>query len=131
MKKHWKTYLIAILIPLVVGGLSALLTRESMEIYKDIVSPPLAPPGWMFPVVWTLLYILMGISSARVYLSNGDKKAPATAEGLPIRKITNTESIQAVEFEDGHYVIIFHTAGEHTLSNGEKISSTEAAIIIK
>ena len=75
MKKHWKTYLIAILIPLAAGGLSALLTRGSMEIYKDIVSPPLAPPSWLFPVVWTLLYILMGVSSARVYLSSGDKKA--------------------------------------------------------
>ena len=75
MKKPTKTYLIAILIPLAVGGLSALLTRESMDIYKDIVSPPLAPPGWMFPVVWTILYILMGISSARVYLSSDNKKA--------------------------------------------------------
>ena len=75
MKKPTKTYPIAILIPLAVGGLSALLTRESMDIYKDIVSPPLAPPGWMFPVVWTILYILMGISSARVYLSSDNKKS--------------------------------------------------------
>ena len=75
MKKHWKTYLFAILIPLAAGGLSALLTRGSMDIYKDIVSPPLAPPSWLFPVVWTLLYILMGVSSARVYLSDRDKKA--------------------------------------------------------
>ena len=75
MKKHWKTYLISILIPLAVGGLSAFLTRNDMDLYRNIITPPLSPPSWLFPVVWSLLYILMGISSARVYLSCSDKKA--------------------------------------------------------
>ena len=63
--------------------------------------------------------------------ANADGKAPATSSELPIRKITNTESVQAVEFDDGHYVIIFHTAGSLTLSNGETVSSDNAGIIIK
>ena len=64
LKEKIKTYVISIFIPLAVGGLSALLTRGSMDIYSDIVSPALAPPAILFPIVWTVLYILMGVSSA-------------------------------------------------------------------
>ena len=70
-------------------------------------------------------------SYAYAVCANGDGKAPATSNDLPILKITNTESIQAVEFEDGHYVIIFHTAGTHTLASGERISADKEVIIIK
>ena len=70
-------------------------------------------------------------SYAYAVYANGDGKAPASADGLPILKITNTEAIQAVEFTDGHYVIIFHTAGTHTLSSGESVSSDKEGIIIK
>ncbi len=62
-----KTYIISILIPLAVGFLSSMLTMKSMDIYTDLITPPLSPPGWLFPVVWTILYILMGISSAMVW----------------------------------------------------------------
>lgn len=55
------------LIPLGVGGLSAFLTRDSMEVYKDLRLPPLSPPGWVFPVVWTILFLLMGIASYLVW----------------------------------------------------------------
>lgn len=67
MWKKIKPYVISIAIALAVGGLSALLTRESMNIYQDINRPPLSPPSWLFPVVWTVLYIFMGISAAMVY----------------------------------------------------------------
>ena len=42
-------------------------TADSMEKYQDMYHPPLAPPGWVFPFVWTLLYILMAISAYLVY----------------------------------------------------------------
>lgn len=60
---------ISILIPLFVGGLSALLTSDAMKQFQNLNQPPLAPPGWLFPVVWTILYILMGISSYLIYSS--------------------------------------------------------------
>ena len=63
-----KPYVISIAIALGVGGLSAWLTRGSMDIYERINMPPLSPPGWLFPVVWSILFTLMGISSARVYV---------------------------------------------------------------
>jgi hypothetical protein len=70
-------------------------------------------------------------SYAYAVVGNGDGKAPADASALPIKSITNTENVHAVEFTDGHYVIIFHAAGSHTLSGGETVSATEATIIIK
>ena len=60
-------YIISIAIALAVGGLSAFLTRGNMDIYQSITQPPLAPPAILFPIVWTILYILMGISSAIIY----------------------------------------------------------------
>ena len=74
MLKNLKTYLIFILIPLAVGGLSAFFTRDGMNLYRDILTPPLAPPAILFPIVWTVLFILMGISSAMIYLSKNAKK---------------------------------------------------------
>ncbi len=71
MWKKIKPYVISIAIALAVGGLSALLTRGNMDIYNDIQKPALAPPGWLFPVVWTILYVLMGISAAMVYVKSG------------------------------------------------------------
>lgn len=62
-KIKWKTLIIAILIPLAVGGISALLTMDSMEYFKLLEKPPLSPPGWLFPVVWSVLYVLMGVAS--------------------------------------------------------------------
>lgn len=68
MKKEIRTYAISIAAALAVGGLSALVTSENMDIYSKIVKPPLAPPSVLFPIVWTLLYILMGIGAAIIFL---------------------------------------------------------------
>ena len=73
MKKNIKNYAISILIALAVGGLSALLTSGNMDLYSEIAKPPLAPPSILFPIVWTILYILMGISSALVYGKKEEK----------------------------------------------------------
>ncbi len=67
MWKKVKPYIISILIALGIGGLSAFLTRNSMEVYKNINQPPLTPPMILFPIVWSVLFILMGISSAIIY----------------------------------------------------------------
>ena len=65
--RNLKIFAIAIAIPLLVGGLSALLTRGNMQIYSQVRTPPLSPPAILFPIVWTLLYILMGVSSAIIW----------------------------------------------------------------
>ena len=80
MWQKYKPYIISIAIALGVGGLSALLTRGSMDIYSQINQPPLAPPSWLFGVVWPILYVLMGIGSAMVYVNrNADFEAASSA----------------------------------------------------
>lgn len=69
MKKGWKTLLICLAIPLAVGALAGWLTRGSMEAFEQMSKPPLAPPGWLFPVVWTILFVLMGLASYLVCTS--------------------------------------------------------------
>lgn len=66
MKKQTRIYIISVAVSLGVGVLSALLTRGNMNIYEDVITPPLSPPAFLFPVVWTVLYVLMGISAAMV-----------------------------------------------------------------
>ena len=68
MKKEIKTYATSIAAALAVGGLSALFTAGNMDIYSRIVQPPFAPPSVLFPIVWTLLYVLMGVGAAMIYL---------------------------------------------------------------
>ena len=61
---HWIRLLSCLAIPLVVGGLAALITMGSMDVYMETVrQPKLSPPPALFPIVWTVLYLLMGISS--------------------------------------------------------------------
>ncbi len=65
--RKYKPYIISVLIALAVGGLSAFVTKDYMDIYDEITRPPLVPPGFIFPIVWTVLYTLMGIGSAIMY----------------------------------------------------------------
>jgi len=71
MKRNIKELLISLAIPLAVGGLATLLSG-GMADYQTINQPPLSPPGWLFPVVWTILYLLMGYASFRVYITGKD-----------------------------------------------------------
>lgn len=64
---------IAIIIPLLVGGLSAFLTKDAMMVFDTIKKPPLAPPGIVFPIAWTILYVLMGIASYLIYNLDDNK----------------------------------------------------------
>ncbi len=61
MLKKYGEWIRNILIPLVVGGLVYLITANSID-YTNLNNPPLAPPSIIFPIVWTVLYILMGVS---------------------------------------------------------------------
>lgn len=77
MKIRWKTFIIAVLIPLLTGGLSALISKNGFKDFQNMNQPPLSPPAWLFPVAWTVLYIFMGIASYLVFSSQSsidDKK---------------------------------------------------------
>ena len=64
-----KIYIKSILIPLIIGGVVGLIISSSMD-YDVLVKPFLSPPGIVFPIVWTILYILMGISYAILETNN-------------------------------------------------------------
>ena len=75
MKIRWKTLIGAVALPLVVGGVSALLSMEGMKHFESVNKPPLTPPGWLFPIAWTVLYVLMGIASYFVLIAKkGEEK---------------------------------------------------------
>lgn len=79
MKIDKKRLIICLAIPLVVGGAAGLLTMNSMEAFEALNQPPLSPPGWLFPVVWTVLYVLMGIASYLVSVSDAPHEEKARA----------------------------------------------------
>ena len=76
-RKKLETLVIAILIPLAVGFLSSLLSQNTSNTYETIIKPDISPPGYLFPIVWTILYILMGISSYLIYTSDSENKTKA------------------------------------------------------
>ncbi len=73
MWKKIKPYVISVSIALGVGALSALVTKDGMREFENVIQPALSPPMWLFPVVWTILFTLMGISAARVYKKGGTR----------------------------------------------------------
>ena len=66
-QRDWKLYGLWILFVEAVGALSGWLTRGGAKLYEQtIVQPPLSPPGIVFPIVWGILFALMGVSAARI-----------------------------------------------------------------
>ena len=79
MRINTKRLLLSVALPLLVGGLAGLLTRNSMETFAMVKKPPLAPPAWLFPVAWTILYTLMGIASYLVWESDAQPQKKQNA----------------------------------------------------
>ena len=64
------TYFFSVLLTELSGLTVGLMTREGTRLYAHVIKkPPLAPPGLVFPIAWTILYALMGVALARVILS--------------------------------------------------------------
>ena len=87
MKEKTMLLIQCVLLPLTVGALSALLSGGGMREFQLLNQPPLSPPGWLFPVVWTILYILMGIASYLVIVSDAgarEKRRALLVYGLQL-----------------------------------------------
>lgn len=65
-----------------IGVLSSLLSGNFLSFYSELVKPPFAPPGNLFPIVWTILYALMGISAYMIYVSDADDEEKKKALNL-------------------------------------------------
>jgi len=75
--KEIRNFIISILIPLIIGYLSNILANllSGLSIstyYSQLIKPSFAPPGIIFPIVWTILYVLMGISSYIIFKKGFD-----------------------------------------------------------
>ena len=68
-KSKIKPYAVSILLTLAVGGLRGFLTSMGMDSFDALTKPPLTPPSFLFPIVWTVLFILMGVGAARIFMT--------------------------------------------------------------
>ena len=105
-KINLRSLFICIAIPLAVGGLAALLTAGSMKDFAALEQPPLSPPGWLFPVVWSILYIMMGVAS---YIA---LETPSSA--LATRSAFSTYFLQL--FFNFFWSIIFFSLGAYEIA---------------
>lgn len=74
---EWKPFIISLVISFGAAAISRLFTPDSAAIYASLPKPPFAPPSWLFPIIWTILYFLMGVSSYRIYTSASPFRIPA------------------------------------------------------
>jgi tryptophan-rich sensory protein len=74
---------------LAVGGVSALLTGEGMKAFAALNQPPLSPPGWIFPAVWTILYVLMGVGMALVWRVTSGRERRRAVEAWALQLAVN------------------------------------------
>lgn len=75
-----RPYLFFVVLALAVSGAAGAAARAGMDAYDLLTKPPATPPDRLFPVVWTLLYLLMGIAMGRVWrAASGSARRQATA----------------------------------------------------
>ena len=106
MKPNLKKLLICLAIPLAVGGLSSLLAG-GMTGYPQLEQPPLAPPGWLFPIVWTALFLLMGYASYRIWNSGQDPRQVRSALLLYAAQLFLNFLWSPIFFGLGWYLVAF------------------------
>ena len=87
--KEVRNFIISILIPLIVGYLSNVLSRllsgiSTSTYYSQLIKPSFAPPSFIFPIVWTILYVLMGISAYKILKKGYDLSKVKDAMDLKI-----------------------------------------------
>lgn len=100
--KRIRPYVAFCAIALAVGGASSFATRAGMADFDLLTKPPAAPPDWLFPIVWTILYLLMGIAMGLVWRSS---------TGRARREATALWSIQLAV--NGLWPVLFFLLGAH------------------
>ena len=106
-KIKWKQLAVCVAAPLLVGALAGLLSRGGMEDYQSMYKPLLAPPGWVFPAAWTLLYILMGLASYFVRSSAASPERIRRAMGAYVLQLAANFIWPLIFFVLGLYLLAF------------------------
>ncbi len=103
---HVLTLICSLMIPILVGCFSTLLTMDDMNVYGTLVRPPLAPPGWLFPIIWGVMYVLMGLAA---YFA-------LTGFSGPLRKWIAMSFYYTQLMMNFFWPILFFTYSRYTLS---------------
>lgn len=98
---------IFLMIPLVVGTLSAAISMRAMAIYGTMEKPPLSPPAWVFSVAWTILYLIMGLASYFVFTSKVEDNSKSAALILYAIQLAMNFMWSIVFFNFGMYLFAF------------------------
>lgn len=108
MKQNEKsTLLLCLVIPVAVGAVAGALTSQSMRVFSGLNQPSFAPPGWLFPVVWTILYLLMGLASYLVLTSDASPKDIRRAMILYAAQLVVNFFWSLIFFNLGNYLFAF------------------------
>lgn len=87
LRKRWPALVVILAATLGGGAAVGLLTRSAMNVYGQIAKPSFAPPGWLFPVAWSILYIAMSVA---LWLAiRQDKPSRATAVLYAVQLLVN------------------------------------------
>lgn len=84
MRIYARKLIVSLLLPLLVGGLAGLLIRDGVQAYGALEKPPFSPPAILFPIVWTILYLLMGIASYIVWAEGRNPRAALFVYGVQL-----------------------------------------------
>lgn len=106
--KNIISLVIAVAIPLIIGGVSAALTNGTMTTFNSVKKPPLSPPGWLFPIAWTILYILMGLASYFIFKISDEGFAGSRKAFLTVYAVQLVLNF--------FWTIIFFNAGQYYLA---------------
>ena len=107
MEQTIRTLLICLAVPLAVGLLASLLTMGGMRDYAEMPKPPLSPPGWVFPAVWTVLYLLMGLASWFILGANASEDRRQMALSLYAVSLAANFLWPLLFFGLGRYTLAF------------------------
>lgn len=102
-----KPLLVSIIVPLLVGLLSGSLSRSGTAAFQTINKPPLSPPAIVFPIVWTILFILMGIALYLVYDSDVSESKKKEAYSIFILQLIVNFFWPLIFFNLGAYWFAF------------------------
>ncbi|MDD6800000.1 MAG: tryptophan-rich sensory protein [Firmicutes bacterium] len=107
LKLNMKQLIISEAIPLAAGGLSSLISRNAISDFANVSKPPLSPPAWIFPIVWTVLYILMGFSDYLVKVSRTQNDSINKARAIYFFQLALNFFWPIIFFNAGNYLFAF------------------------
>lgn len=108
MKKiHLGTLILCLAIPVLTGVLSATITSSSMKAYASMNKPPLSPPAIVFPIAWTILYLMMGLALYLIVITPSDKNLKGTAVLLFTIQLIMNFMWSIIFFKWGQYLAAF------------------------